>query len=592
MRMTSVEAVYNEAQNAKMQEINELLVAAGYFRARIKGLSPFDKIVGGLAWGIEVCAVDIDVDLPFNENLNIGQKISLTEKIVAVLPRMKCPHRIEPHQIQGLDYEHIFPVVQWLVKKAIETKAETEDIHRQYAVYLFNKGHSPLPQEEALKEPIEEGFCRSYKALQDRYCPKRKYRHHSRHLLTTEALQVEATLLEYGVRTAGANRTRSSSGSKEDAADVVATQAEESTSALISSMAPLAAHEGKLTSKAVGSLVEMQTAEIQQIAEDYSRKQLSLAPGVSKQERMLNSIQRQLEAKQQILEKCRERVDKLRADYEAKQKDQREADKALKAEEDATERLEMGSGDDEPLLRKLCALLRLDEELGQQETEFRRNCREEMKRLQGALQELGSAEEAKKSPAGGAAMTEEEDKVSQQLEQDREKLQHMRMLLAKKNREIAVIQRKIDEVPSRAELSQYQRRFIELYSQVSATHKETKQFYTLYNTLDDIRVYLDKEIGLLNSILETFTDAMNSPAAREQFLVQFEKIVEGVKQNRLKVEKKRQEAKGSRDHLHDQYLELVDKQRLYFKTVKEFKEECRKNESLVGKLKEQSARQS
>ena len=37
---------------------------------------------------------------------------ALTEKIVAVLPRMKCPHRIEPHQIQGLDFIHIYPVVQ------------------------------------------------------------------------------------------------------------------------------------------------------------------------------------------------------------------------------------------------------------------------------------------------------------------------------------------------------------------------------------------------------------------------------------------------------------------------------------------------
>ena len=37
---------------------------------------------------------------------------ALTEKIVGVLPKMKCPHRIEPHQIQGLDFIHIYPVVQ------------------------------------------------------------------------------------------------------------------------------------------------------------------------------------------------------------------------------------------------------------------------------------------------------------------------------------------------------------------------------------------------------------------------------------------------------------------------------------------------
>ena len=37
---------------------------------------------------------------------------AMTEKIVIVLKRMKCPHRLEPHQIQGLDFIHIYPVVQ------------------------------------------------------------------------------------------------------------------------------------------------------------------------------------------------------------------------------------------------------------------------------------------------------------------------------------------------------------------------------------------------------------------------------------------------------------------------------------------------
>lgn len=37
------EARSDDDQN-KMQEISQLLVAAGYFRARIKGLSSFDKV--------------------------------------------------------------------------------------------------------------------------------------------------------------------------------------------------------------------------------------------------------------------------------------------------------------------------------------------------------------------------------------------------------------------------------------------------------------------------------------------------------------------------------------------------------------------
>lgn len=80
-------------------------------------------------------------------------------------------------------------------------------------------------------------------------------------------------------------------------------------------------------------------------------------------------------------------------------------------------------------------------------------------------------------------------------------------------------------MPSRAELTQYQKRFLELYSQggcerlpeapqsqrfcpcvsVSATHKETKQFFTLYNTLDDKKVYLEKEVSDGSTALTALT---------------------------------------------------------------------------------------
>lgn len=70
-----VEVREDEEQSIKLQEIIDLLVAAGYFRARIKGLSPFDKVVGGMTWCIESLNVDIDVDLLFQENSTIGQKM-------------------------------------------------------------------------------------------------------------------------------------------------------------------------------------------------------------------------------------------------------------------------------------------------------------------------------------------------------------------------------------------------------------------------------------------------------------------------------------------------------------------------------------
>ncbi|XP_041119641.1 coiled-coil domain-containing protein 93-like [Polyodon spathula] len=455
--LIQVETREDEEQNVKLAEILELLVAAGYFRARIKGLSPFDKVVGGMTWCITTCNFDIDVDLLFQENSTIGQKIALTEKIVSVLPKMKCPHRLEPHQIQGLDFIHIFPVVQWKKKRAIETnKWVGRDYIRAYSVSQFQKTHS-IPEDNDFMQRKEKAI-KTVMDVSEVYKPLRKYKRQvDAEELVDEESRVHSTLLEYG----------------------------------------------RLP--------------------DY------------------------------ILLTCLFCV---------------MACVCVCAS----------------VLQKLRALVAMNENLKNQEQEFRTHCREEMTRLQQSIENL-------KIESGDDDGEEKERNqlIDKQYNTDKEKLQKIRLLLARRNREIAILQRKIDEVPSRAELTQYQKRFIELYGQVAATHKETKQFFTLYNTLDDKKVFLEKEVNLLNSIHDNFLQAMASSGAREQFLRQMEQIVEGIKQNRIKMEKKKQENKMRRDQLNDEYLELLEKQRLYFKTVKDFKEECRKNEMLLSKLRAKGA---
>jgi len=65
----------DEEQIESYGRIIDLLLAGGYFRARISGLSPFDKVVGGMAWSISASNVDVDVDVVFQENSSIGQKM-------------------------------------------------------------------------------------------------------------------------------------------------------------------------------------------------------------------------------------------------------------------------------------------------------------------------------------------------------------------------------------------------------------------------------------------------------------------------------------------------------------------------------------
>uniref|UniRef100_A0A4W4GQY9 Coiled-coil domain-containing protein 93 n=1 Tax=Electrophorus electricus TaxID=8005 RepID=A0A4W4GQY9_ELEEL len=582
-----VETREDEEQSVKLAEILELLLAAGYFRARIKGLSPFDKVVGGMTWCITTCSFDIDVDLLFQENSTIGQKIALTEKIVSVLPRMKCPHRLEPHQIQGLDFIHIFPVVQWLVKRAIETREEMGDYVRAYSISQFQKMHT-FPEDEEFEQRKQKAV-RTVVDVCEAYAPQRRYK---RQANAGELLDEESRADEKKLQLAqGAQGRPPGMAELSEEEDLQAAE-ELRIKALMTGMAAMATEEGRLTASTVGQIVGLQSEEIKQIAFEYAEKaersaedRLERYGPVQQHRRIVTSLNKQIQQRSKELEEMQIKEQEVRAACEeAKSKLTEATELGERLQQELSTLADVEAQADSGLLEKLRALVAMNENLKQQEQEFRAHCREEMTRLQQSIEDL-------KIEIGDEAEDQKERNqlVDQQHRADQEKLQKIRLLMARRNREIAILQRKIDEVPSRAELTQYQKRFIELYSQVSATHKETKQFFTLYNTLDDKKVYLEKEVNLLNSIHDNFQQAMASSGAKDQFLRQMEQIVEGIKQSRIKMEKKKQENKMRRDQLNDEYLELLDKQRLYFKTVKDFKEECRKNEMLLSKLRAEEA---
>lgn len=72
--------------------------------------------------------------------------------------------------------------------------------------------------------------------------------------------------------------------------------------------------------------------------------------------------------------------------------------------------------------------------------------------------------------------TPEEDLHHMQdtLEKEKERMNLIRLQLAKKNRAIVSIERKLDNIPDRTELAQYQRRFIELYGQGNSNYFQCK----------------------------------------------------------------------------------------------------------------------
>ncbi|KAJ8313751.1 hypothetical protein KUTeg_008312 [Tegillarca granosa] len=467
----------DEEQNVKLGQTIDLLLAAGYFRARIKGLSPFDK---------------------------------------------------------------------WLVKRAIETREEMGDFIRSFSVSQFNKFHK-TPEDIAFDE-VKDKALKTVGDVKETYKPQRRYKRHDTDKLKDEESKVHSTLLEYG-RRYGVSKSdkEEQEGDKSTKKKAVAAglanqqpeltpeelqeQEEKRIQMLMSGMSAMGAQEihlgvfsrkqqymanqvnrGKLTASSVGSIVGMQSAQIQKIASEYAEKQAEIEQ-IEKTERVGGAQQhkRVTAALKKQIEQQKSKLD------EAQQRSQRIDEEMEKLNQIETE-------ENQSILQTLRSLVAMNENLKKQEQDFKAHCKEEMTRLKAQIEDLKNQTDEEDSGDKERASI-----IDKQYAADKEKLHKIRLLLARKTREIAVLQRKIDEV------------------------------------------------NLLNSIHDNFTQAMSSPANKEQFLKQFEQIVEGV-------EKRKQEEKMKRDRFNDEHLDLIEKQRLYFKTVKDFKEECRKNEILLSKL--------
>ncbi|KAJ8977686.1 hypothetical protein NQ317_000450 [Molorchus minor] len=435
----------DEEQSVKLQEIIDLLVAAGYFRARIKGLSAFDKVVGGMTWCIESCNIDVDVDLLFQENLTIGQKIALTEKIVAVLPKLKCPHRIEPHQIQGLDFIHIFPVIQWLVKRSMESRQEMSAFVRSYAVNQFDKQFDIKDKTAELRK----NMLGHLGVVNEVYRPHRYYKRknapppdiHSR---------VQITLLEYDHR--GGESHGSSCANSSGPGDLEQQQTDEQKIQHL--LHNLTAAEEELL-----GYDDLNEEERKNLVKHYASLQSELKDGGlrSQEEDQLATLEQQkhilveqynkLGARKASVEEELKKNSALLIEIRLKQQ---EANKALKE-------LEESEAKDPEGIKEVEELVILNDNLKTQEIQFRDYCKQELARLQNLI------DETKKAKA--RTPTEINTELKNQMDEETEKVRTLRLQVAKKNRHVGGLQRRLDDIPNRAELSQYQKRFLELYNQ-------------------------------------------------------------------------------------------------------------------------------
>ena len=232
-------------------------------------------------------------------------------------------------------------------------------------------------------------------------------------------------------------------------------------------------------------------------------------------------------------------------------------------------------------LAELQRLVERSTALKQQQSDFKKACKAQLQQLQqqrqAQLEEEAAEAEGAEGGEGAHTQLAKVRRVERLFEAESAKADRMRRLLGQKGRQIASLQRQIDDIPTRAELMQYERRFRELYAMIAQKGDETRKYYAMYNVLEEKKTYVTKEISLINSIHENFTKVMaEKAAAREKLAESVDSTVKSVQATRAKTQARVDDELAAKAALQAKYDKLLGQQRKYFKLVKELKEAYQK----------------
>lgn len=550
----------------KLQQCLELLVAAGYFRARIQGLPPFDKIVGGMAWCIETCCIDLDVDLMYHDSLTIGQKISLTERLVSVLPVLQCPNTLQPHQVQGLDTTHILPVMQWLVREALSRRAQYGSVSRAVAAL-----HCPAPL-SAAPPPPPQHLLHDLNTIQCGYECVRRWRVKGG---TSDALppqqRVHTTLLEYGplggdnIASRGPAAAAAQSGV--DGAQLQAVLGQQQDTAdserqlLLGRLQHLPQQQGNgLLSSAL--LQAAATATPHRPAASVKPTVAGMSEQVSGLKLQLSSLQLQATEEQRNKEQLQQQVE------QAKQQLQQFKSSLHKLQADNS----MG-GVSSAGVEELRHLVEEAERIKKKEHRYKDECRQHVTKLK---EEISTLEER----ANDIAESSPSPALLSLAVEERAKCARARSAAAVAARRLAALRRAWDDVPGRAELAQYRHRLTELNDLVMTSERETHQFHTMYNTLLDSRTAMEKHLALLNDILDNIQPGVKSVQTSVQLLQQVEAVLQTVHHNKDKVCAERAQQDAVHGEASARLAALQEAARLYARTAHALANQINKNQQL------------
>lgn len=627
--MSTTNNIVDPEKKEKMKQICELLIAAGYARARIPSLSDLDKILGGITWALTSSFYEVEFE--FKDDMTLGEKIRVSEKIAKGLKLAKCPININPIQINGLDIDVIYNVIQWLVKFVHETRTDK---------YIFTKKNAlnycetiNINKKNVLNELNNSDQNSIYIDTKHNYLIKTRELRTSRKVLDNltynEELRIYLILLEYGVKKDlafqkkliellktkkllkvqdnnsknGTLSVKKSSTSDETNKNIESIELESILDTVTESIESYTKSSNSISSNELGNKIQNNVMEnlfsnnmenIVSLIEEYEKSynnneadnnnKFDRLKCLSKEKERLNTIKLniieqintykdEIQLIENLLIKDKYKLNEINEQIHSSelQKENNKKQIEILQNELNEDNLCINNKSLNDKLKDITDKINKKENLKEEISKFKAFCKEERISLESKLENMEKKQEK----------INNEESISNFNEIDLNYKLEMQNLLEKKaslfeeNKVINILTRKIQVNPSKLELIQYQKRFQELYNQINLINEKNREILNEINSKQEVEKLLKSKLDTFNNLKSVYYE-LKTKKDKENFKTSLENILTSVTESSMRSSDRLVQLNKELEEIKDELMNKQEYEQVYMKLVKEYNREYNK----------------
>ena len=614
-KRTTVNEIFdNDPERIELyNKIVESLITAGYFRARINSLEPFDKILGGMAWILTGCFYDIDIE--FKDEMNLTEKIRVSEKVVAGLKAINCPMTLNPVQIQGLDLKPLYQTLQWLQKRLLETRDERNALNKKISVNLYNKEYIEIDKDKLkLSNDTDEMLNTKYNILKEnrKYKPKNKLTNMAPNY--NDELRVFFSMIEFGVKDIAFQRQFIELLKKRKIVEDKNKNAKSGSQAAggMGKMQTGGETQDKLTKEEMKILNDVMNNNIEEISNQENKQKVNASiieaifsenmayisaeienfdnakgdENIDKIKLYAKEKERLEENKKNILSQINQYNSELGNCEEQERKEKEEINRLqeeieklrqTKAQNERNKETIIQKVKEEKLSEEKLAFLseknKRKEELKANISKFKKECLAEKKLFDAQVENYQKKINKLNDSENLAVFNEIDTNYNAELQRNTEKKKD----LFEQNKIINMLTRKIQLYPSKLEIIQYQKRFQELYEQINKISEKSSKILGENHSKGQV-IELLKQKKTVFEDLKTIYQGLK-PKEKDKFKVTINNVSQGLVPSLTGSSKKLKEFVENIDKNQKQLNDFRLHESNYLKLIKEYNKEYNKYSS-------------